>query len=137
MHYEPNDHVIGRGHYAVRNRRDNVRLAQTHRCASEPNDASRDRAIANIRCSPKCGASSCPPTGSPATRPIGRDSAGMPARLAVTVKMSLRYISYGSDLDPAANAVVGVVGVNSTSTPEENVFSKSRPIAARAAIAFM
>ena len=61
--------------------------------------------------SSKCAAISCPPTGNPSTRPIGCDMAGMPARLAVAVKMSLRYISYGSDTAPSVNAVVGVVGV--------------------------
>ena len=59
----------------------------------------------------------------------------MPARLAVTVKMSLRYISYGSDRDPAAKAVVGVVGVKSTSTPDRKRASKSEAMRRRARIA--
>jgi hypothetical protein len=42
--------------------------------------------------------------------------AGTPARFAVTVKMSLRYISYGSLTAPSGNAGVGVVGVKSRST---------------------
>ena len=36
----------------------------------------------------------------PVERPIGTDIAGTPARFAVAVKMSLRYISYGSDFAP-------------------------------------
>ena len=41
----------------------------------------------------------------PSTRPIGTDIAGTPARFAVAVKMSLRYISYGSVIAPIGNAV--------------------------------
>src|SRR6185436_8886046 len=37
-----------------------------------------------------------PPTGKPFTRPIGTEIAGSPARFAVTVKMSDRYIATGS-----------------------------------------
>ena len=66
-------------------------------------------------------------------RSIGIDIAGMPARFAVAVKMSLRYISYGSEIDPIGNAGVGVVGVKSTSTPLENAFVKSRVISDRTA----
>src|SRR5688500_4519425 len=69
-----------------------------------------------MRRSSKCGASSWPPTGRPPTRPIGTDIAGTPARFAVTVKMSLRYISYGSDFAPRGKAGVGVVGVKRRST---------------------
>ena len=62
---------------------------------------------------------------------MGCDIAGMPARFAVTVKMSLRYISYGSEIAPIGNAVVGAVGVNSTSHAAANTRVKSRAISVR------
>src|SRR5206468_12962601 len=74
----------------------------------------------------------CPPIGNPFTRPIGREMAGRPARFAVTVKMSDRYIAIGSaSFSPALNAGVGTVGVNSKSTPRSNTLRKSWAISAR------
>ena len=78
-----------------------------------------------------------PPTGSPSTRPIGTDIAGTPARFAVAVKMSLRYISYGSDFAPSGNAVVGVVGVKSRCDAASRTPRRSRAaISARTCCAF-
>jgi hypothetical protein len=57
--------------------------------------------------------------------------AGTPARFAVAVKMSLMYISYGSEIAPIGKAGVGVVGVNSTSTPEAKTRVKSSAISVR------
>ncbi len=75
---------------------------------------------------------SWPPIGSPLIRPMGSDIAGRPARLAVTTKMSDRYIATGSaSFSPALNAGVGVVGVNSRSTPRSNTLRKSWAIRAR------
>ena len=56
---------------------------------------------------------------------MGIDSAGTPARFAVQVKMSLRYMSYGSDFAPMGKAGVGVVGVRSACTPEAKTRLKS------------
>src|SRR6185436_20133588 len=50
---------------------------------------------------------------------------GNAGRFAVAVKMSLRYISYGSEIAPSLKAGVGVVGVNSRSTPSPNTSAKS------------
>jgi len=61
----------------------------------------------------------------PSISPIGTDIAGTPARLAVAVKMSFRYISYGSDFAPNSKATLGVVGVKSRCTPESNTSRKS------------
>src|SRR5690606_11686265 len=54
----------------------------------------RSSAAAARTITPSCqrSAMSWPPTGRPSTVPIGNDSAGTPARFAVTVKMSARYI---------------------------------------------
>src|SRR5204863_7812631 len=90
---------------------------RAHECASAPSALSSACAAPNIRASSKCAAMNWPPAGILPTRPIGIEIAGMPARFAVQVKMSLRYISYGSFFEPKANAVVGVVGVKSTCTP--------------------
>ena len=109
VHLEPDHHLVPLAPGGAR-RRD-------HRCASSPSARSSAYAATNICRSSKWLAMSWPPTGSPSTRPIGSDIAGTPARFAVHVKMSLRYISYGSDLAPSGNAVVGVVGVNSRCTP--------------------
>jgi len=75
---------------------------------------------------------SWPPIGRPLMRPIGMEIAGRPARFAVTVKMSERYIATGSlSFSPALNAGVGVVGVNSRSTPRSKTLRKSCAISAR------
>ena len=90
VHLEPDDHLV-RVVPALRGVTSSVRLRA-------------ERAFERVRArrtscrSSKCRAMNCPPTGSPSTRPIGTDIAGTPARFAVTVKMSLRYISYGSRL---------------------------------------
>ena len=58
------------------------------------------------------------PVGRPSSgaSPLGTDMPGMPARLAGMVAMSLRYIAIGSSsLSPSLNAVVGAVGLTSTS----------------------
>ncbi|MND06150.1 hypothetical protein D3C83_273630 [compost metagenome] len=55
--------------------------------------------------------------------------------MAVAVKMSLRYISYGSLMAPNGKAGVGVVGVSSTWTPPAKTRSKSRAMSARTSIA--
>src|SRR5258708_1080578 len=102
-----------------------------HACASAPRARSSAYAAVNIFISSKCAAMSCPPTGRPSTRPIGCDIAGTPARLAVAVKMSLMYISYGSEIAPILNAVVGAVGVNSASTPLAKTRAKSFAISVR------
>ncbi len=61
---------------------------------------------------------SCIPIGSRADEnPHGTLIAGRPVRLALTVKMSFRYICSGSLVfSPSVNAGVGVVGVATTST---------------------
>src|SRR5262245_12675267 len=61
---------------------------------------------------------SCKPNGVPSEeRPAGTEMPGTPAMLAVTVKMSLRYIWIGSPLtSPMPKAGPGVVGVRTTST---------------------
>jgi hypothetical protein len=65
-------------------------------------------------------------------RPIGIEIAGRPARFAVTVKMSDRYMATGSStFSPALNAGLGVVGVNRRSTPRSNALRKSCAITAR------
>ena len=96
--------------------RSSVRRASSVRLRAERTARARTP-TRNSVASSKCVAMICPPTGSPSTRPIGTDIAGTPARFAVTVKMSLRYISYGSRLRAERNAGVGVVGVKSTCTP--------------------
>ena len=61
---------------------------------------------------------SCTPIGSPVAgeNPHGTLIAGRPVRLALTVKMSSRYIWSGSLVfSPSLNAGVGVVGVAITS----------------------
>ncbi len=59
----------------------------------------------------------CRPSGKPSfDEPAGTDMAGRPARLAGTVKTSLRYMASGSAcFSPSANAALGAVGVSSTS----------------------
>ena len=54
----------------------------------------------------------CRPMGSPVlSNPTGIEMAGMPARFAVIVKISLKYIDTGSLVfSPSAKAVVGDVG---------------------------
>ena len=74
----------------------------------------------------------CPPSGSPLIRPIGIEIAGTPARFAVTVKMSDKYMATGSlTFSPALKAGLGVVGVNSRSTPRSKALRKSWAINAR------
>src|SRR6185503_20024041 len=124
VHLEPDDHLVCVGH-------------GTHWCAVRPSARSSTYAAANICRSSKCDARNCPPTGSPSTRPIGNDIVGTPARFAVHVKMSLRYISYGSDFAPSGNAGVGVVGVNNKCTPEAKTLAKSRAMRARTCCAFL
>jgi len=48
--------------------------------------------------------------------PHGTEMAGIPARLAGTVRMSERYIERGSVFSPSRNAMVGMVGPAITST---------------------
>src|SRR5690606_20140432 len=94
----------------------------------------RSSAAAARTSNPSCqrSAMSWPPTGRPSTVPIGSESAGTPARFAVTVKMSARYIWYGSStFSPSGNATEGVVGVRSTSTPVRKVSRKSRAMRPR------
>ena len=69
-------------------------------------------------------------------RPMGMDIAGTPARFAVAVKMSLRYISYGSEMAPIGNAVEGAVGVKRTWTPESKTRRKSPAMSVRTCCAF-
>src|ERR1700733_8799766 len=73
----------------------------------------------NVASSP-CAAVSWMPTGrffpSRFTVPIGTEMAGQPVRLAVTVKMSIRYIARGSDFSPSLGAGDGEVGVTTAST---------------------
>src|SRR5690606_9877555 len=100
---------------------------------AHPARARSSAAAARIM-APSCqrSAMSWPPTGKPSTVPIGSDSAGTPARFAVTVKMSARYIWYGSSsFSPSRNATEGVVGVRSTSTPAEKTSRKSRAMSPR------
>src|SRR6185503_6582060 len=127
VYLQPNDHLVLVAPILRR---------VAHSCAPLPSTRSSAYAAANICRSSKWLAMNCPPTGSPSTRPIGTDIAGTPARFAVHVKMSLRYISYGSDLEPSGNAVVGVVGVKRRCTPLANTFAKSRVISARTRCAF-
>jgi hypothetical protein len=70
----------------------------------------------------------------PSTRPTGTLIAGTPARFALTVKASFRYIVYGSVIEPSGNAVVGAVGVKSRSTAS-NAWEKSRATSARTSCA--
>jgi hypothetical protein len=50
-------------------------------------------------------------------KPHGTLMAGSPARLALTVKTSARYICSGSETrSPILNAGVGLVGIATTST---------------------
>src|SRR5687768_17114691 len=121
MDLEPNHHLVALGR---------------HLWASAPRAASRAYATRNIMYSSKCAQMIWPPTGRCRTRPIGIDIAGTPARFAVTVKMSLRYISYGSLIAPMWNAGVGVVGVKIALTPLENTALKSSAIRLRTACAF-
>ena len=68
------------------------------------------------------------PAGSPSSSasPVGSDIPGTPARLAGMVATSLRYIAIGSSsLSPKRNAVVGAVGLTSTSAWAKQA-SKSR-----------
>src|SRR5699024_3628865 len=70
-----------------------------------------------IRASSRAGAMTCRPTGSPSAIPLGRESAGSPARLTGIVAKSPRYIASGSSTrSPSLNAVVAAVGETSTST---------------------
>ena len=68
------------------------------------------------------------PTGRPSSgaRPAGSEMPGTPARFAGIVAMSFRYIASGSSsFSPSLKAVVGAVGVASTSTFAK-AWSKSR-----------
>ena len=130
VHLEPDDHLVFSlplGGTAV-----GAPCAVT-RCPpwrGAPAHVRAPHAARNIVASAKCGAMNWPPTGSPSIAPMGRLIAGTPARFAVAVKMSLRYISYGSERAPNANAVVGVVGVNSRSTLS-NALAKSLAMSPR------
>src|SRR6266850_5335128 len=72
------------------------------------------------------------PRGRPdEVKPDGRERAGTPARFAVTVKMSERYIARGSSVfSPRRKAGPGTVGTARTSH-DANARSKSRRINAR------
>ena len=72
------------------------------------------------------------PTGRPSSdRPAGMDMAGMPARLAGIVAMSLTYMASGSSIfSPNLKAVDGLVGEISTSTCSK-AFLKSSMISVR------
>ena len=67
--------------------------------------------------SPRAGASSWTPIGSPSSpTPNGTDMAGSPDRFDGIVHTSFMYIDRGSAvLAPSSNAVVGDVGERSTS----------------------
>ena len=68
--------------------------------------------------------------------PTGMEIPGMPAKSAVTVKMSAKYIANGSSVfSPSLNAGVGVVGVTIASTLA-NASSKSRASKLRPVCAF-
>ena len=75
------------------------------------------RATRNITASPSAGASTCTPTGRPASPvPYGTLIAAWPARLVGIVHTSERYIASGSaDFAPSSNATVGDVGDSSAS----------------------
>ena len=83
------------------------------------------------------GRPDCNPTGRPsASNPHGTDSAGSPASGAPAVKTSARYICTGSSSrSPRRNAVVGLVGVATTSTVS-SAASKSRVMSVRTCSAF-
>ena len=74
-------------------------------------------AIRNIALSSNSRPVSCIPTGKPAAvNPHGTLIAGRPARLALTVNTSARYIWSGSETrSPTRNAAVGLVGIATTS----------------------
>src|SRR2546423_5371853 len=84
-------HLEADHHLPLREQR--LQSARAHDHASAPSARSRAYATVNIFSSSNCEAMSWPPMGRPSTRPIGCDIAGTPARFAVAVKMSLRYIS--------------------------------------------
>ena len=111
----------------------------TRACASEavhqvaPWRCSRAAPTAYRRSSAVAGARIWKPAGSPSSsaRPLGTEMPGTPARLAGIVATSLRYIASGSSsLAPSLNAVVGAVGLTSTSACS-NAASKSRLISVR------
>src|SRR5690606_10166220 len=79
----------------------------------------------------------CRPSGSPSfDKPAGSERPGSPARLAGTVKTSLRYISSGSSpFSPKPKAAEGAVGVRMASTPLKAA-RKSSAMRARTFCAF-
>src|SRR5690554_2344718 len=85
--------------------------------ASNPASRSSSAATANILSSPRAGAITCIPIGSPASStPIGTDIAGSPVRLQGKVHTSDRYMASGSStLAPSSKATVGLVGETNTS----------------------
>ena len=60
----------------------------------------------------------CKPIGMPsASNPAGTEIAGIPAKFAEIVAISVKYIASGSsDFAPKSNAVVGQVGEINAST---------------------
>src|SRR3989344_8694191 len=91
--------------------------------------------IANKVFSSPCAAVNWRPTGNPSTVPTGIEIAGLPVKLAGTVKASARYADRGSDFSPINQAGVGMVGVSITST-DLKASSNSLRNCARAAVAF-
>jgi len=77
------------------------------------------------------------PMGNPVLdRPHGTETPGIPAKDAVTVKISARYIERGSSAySPNLKAAVGVVGVTIASTTLK-ASVKSRAISVRTFCAF-
>ncbi len=75
------------------------------------------------------------PTGIPSDFPHGTEMAGMPARLAGTVRISARYMESGSVFSFSLNAMVGIVGPAITSTSRK-IRLKSARTFSRATCAF-
>src|SRR6516162_7546997 len=88
-------------------------LACSYFCADSTARATRNAVPSFI-----CEASTCMPTGSPDfVAPQGTVTPQMPARLAVTVYTSARYMARGSPVfSPSLNAGTGDVGVTIAST---------------------
>jgi hypothetical protein len=85
---------------------------------------------------PASGSSLELPIGSPRIEARGKLTAGVPARFAVMVNTSARYIARGSsDLAPNGNAGSGVVGRSIASTLSK-ARAKSRPTRLRTFWAF-
>src|SRR5881397_1894763 len=127
------EHLRQRAQLHVRLEPDH-RLPSARHYASSPAGTARSSAYAasSISSSRNACPMSWPPIGRPLMLPIGMEIAGRHARFAVTVKMSERYIATGSlSFSPALNAGVGVVGVNSRSTPRSKTLRKSCAISAR------